>query len=267
MSRVQLSSAHALVTGATGGIGHAIARHLHRAGARLTLTGRRTDVLEPLCAETGARSLVVDLADRDAVLRLADECSDADVLIANAALPASGDVRSFSVEELDAALDVNLRAPMVLARLIGERMAERGRGHIVFVSSLSGKSGQRGSAVYSATKFGLRGFGQGLRGDLRDDGVGVSVVFPGFIREAGMFHDSGAKLPKGVGTSTPDDVAAGVLKAIEQDRAELDVAPLGLRAGTAVAGLAPEVSAKIARRLGGDRIAEDMGAGQAAKRR
>ena len=266
MSTIDLAGASALVTGATGGIGHAIARHLRRAGAELVLTGRRTDVLEPLATETGGRALAVDLAVRDDVDRLAGECADVDILVANAALPASGDLRSFSVEEIDRALEVNLRAPMVLARVLGDRMAQRGRGHIVFVSSLSGKSGQRGSAVYSATKFGLRGLGQGLRADLREDGVGVSVVFPGFIRDAGMFHESGVTLPKGVGTSTPDEVAAAVVSAIVKKRAEVDVAPVALRAGAAFAQIAPEVSARLSRRLGSDRVAQDMATRQSDRR-
>jgi short-subunit dehydrogenase len=261
-----LTGKTALVTGATGGIGHAIARHLHREGAELVLTGRRTDVLDPLAAEVGGRALAVDLAVRSEVERLAEDCVDVDVVVHNAAVPASGDLRSFSVDEIDRALEVNLRAPMVLARLLAPRMVERGRGHIVLVSSLSGKSAQRGSSVYSATKFGLRGFGQGLRADLRPDGVGVSVVFPGFIRDAGMFHESGVKLPKGVGTSTPDDVAAAVLSAIRRNRGEVDVAPAQMRAGTVFAQLAPDAAAKVARRLGSDGIANDMAAGQAAKR-
>jgi short-subunit dehydrogenase len=255
-----------LLTGATGGIGHAIARRLHAAGAQLVLTGRRTDVLEPLAAELGARSLAVDLADPPAVERLAAECADVDGLVANAALPASGPVLSFSVEEIDRALQVNLRAPMVLSRLLAERMVARGSGHLLFISSLSGKSSQAGSAVYSATKFGLRGFGQGLRADLRSAGVGVSVVFPGFISDAGMFHEAGVKLPKGVGTSTPEQVAEAVLRAIEQNRGEVDVAPVGMRLGATFAALAPEVSAKVTRRLGGEAISEAMGAGQADKR-
>ena len=196
---MELRGSSVLLTGATGGIGHAIARHLHGAGASLLLTGRRTDVLEPLAAEVGGRATAVDLADRAAVDRLLEEAGDVDILVANAALPASGDILDFTPEQIDRALDVNLRAPMMMARVLGERMAARGRGHIVLISSLSGKSGQPGSAIYSATKFGLRGFGQGLRGDLGPRGVGVSTVFPGFIRDAGMFHESGTKLPKGVG--------------------------------------------------------------------
>lgn len=263
---MELQGASVLLTGATGGIGHAIARAVRGEGASLLLTGRRTDVLEPLAAEVGGRATAVDLADRAAVDRLLDEAGDVDVLIANAALPASGDALDFSVEQIDRALDVNLRAPIVLSRVLGERMAARGRGHIVLISSLSGKSGQAASSIYSATKFGLRGFGQGLRGDLAPRGVGVSVVFPGFIRDAGMFHESGAKLPKGVGSSTPDEVAAAVVKAIRNDRGEIDVAPVAIRVGAALSQLAPETSAKVAKRLGGDKVTEQLVSGQASKR-
>jgi short-subunit dehydrogenase len=263
---VILAGRTVLLTGATGGLGHAIARRARTAGAELVITGRRTEVLEPLAHETGARALAVDLVDPDAVEHLAAECADVDVLVANAALPASGDLMSFSPEEIDRALAVNLRAPMILARVLGERMAERGHGHLVFISSLAGKVSSPGSAVYSATKFGLRGFAQGLRADLRTRGVGVSVVFPGFVRDAGMFHDSRAELPRFVGTSTPEEVAEGVMRAIERNRAEVDVAPLPLRAGAIAGGLAPELVATAQRMLGGDGVAADLTAAQTSKR-
>jgi short-subunit dehydrogenase len=263
---MELRGSSVLLTGATGGIGHAIARRLHREGASLVLTGRRTDVLEPLAAEVGGRATAVDLEDRGAVGRLLEECAGVDILVANAALPASGDALEFSVEQIDRALEVNLRAPVVLARVLGERMADRGRGHIALISSLSGKSAQPKSAIYSATKFGLRGFGQGLRADLAPHGVGVSVVFPGFIRDAGMFHDSGAQLPIGVGSSTPEQVADGVVRAITQNRGEVDVAPLGMRAAATFASVAPGPAARIARRLGGDKLTDELVAGQADKR-
>lgn len=263
---MELSGKTVLLTGATGGIGHAIARRLHAAGATLVLTGRRTEVLAPLATELGARSVAVDLADREAVQRLAEECADVDVLVANAALPASGPLASFTTEEMDRALDVNLRAPMILARVLGDRMIARRNGHLVFISSLSGKTGTAGTSMYSATKFGLRGFGQGLRGDLRPFGVGVSVVFPGFISDAGMFADAGVELPRGVGTSTPEEVADAVAGAVERNRGEVDVAPLAMRAGAAFASLAPGLSATVARRAGSDRIATDMTDAQRSKR-
>lgn len=261
-----LSGKTVLLTGATGGIGHAIARRLHASGARLILTGRRTDVLEPLATELGAQSLAVDLADRDAVAKLAEECADVDVAIANAALPASGPLTSFDVDAIDRALDVNLRAPIVVARALAERMAERRSGHLVFISSLNGKTASSGTSMYSATKFGLRGFGQGLREDLRPFGVGVSVVFPGFISDAGMFADTGVSLPRGVGTSTPEEVAAAVLTSIEKNRGEIDVAPLPMRLGATFAGIAPETSAKVARRAGSAEIAAEMAVSQSVKR-
>jgi short-subunit dehydrogenase len=263
---VDLSGRTVLLTGATGGLGHAIARALARRGTSLILTGRRVDVLEPLAAETGGRAVACDLADPADLDRLLDDAGDVDVLVANAGLPGSGHLRTFSVEEIDRAIAVNLRAPMVMARRLSEGMAARGSGHIVFMSSLSGKVASGGGSVYAATKFGLRGFAHGLREDLRTSGVGVSVVLPGFISDAGLFHDAGVELPRWVATKTPDDVAAAVVEAIERDRVELDVAPLTLRLGALFASVAPGLSATVHRRLGAGGIAEQYERGQRDKR-
>ncbi len=192
---MKLDGARVLLTGATGGLGQAIARELAARGATLTLTGRRAEVLEPLAGETGGRVIVSDLSLPDAPERLLAEAGEVDVLVANAALPGSGRLNSFSTEEIDRALTVNLRAPMLLAHGLVDQLVARGSGHLVFMSSLSGRAGAPGSSVYSATKFGLRGFALALREDLVPKGVGVSVILPGFISEAGMFADSGAKLP------------------------------------------------------------------------
>jgi short-subunit dehydrogenase len=263
---VNLGGRSVLLTGATGGIGHAIARAAAGRGARLVLTGRRADVLEPLAAELGGRAVACDLARPEEVSRLLEEVGNADVLIANAGLPASGILSSFSVDEIDRALAVNLRAPIVLARALSAGMVARGSGHIVFISSMSGKTASVGGSVYSATKFGLRGFALGLREDLRGQGVGVSTVFPGFISDAGMFHDAGVKLPGYVATRTPEQVAGAVVRAIERDRSEIDVAPLSVRVGAAVAGLVPELAGRLQRRLGADQVAEAMAEGQRDKR-
>jgi len=256
----------ALVTGASGGIGQAIARALAARGAQVVLTGRRADVLEPLAQELGGRALAIDLAERGAPEQLAAEAGDVEILVANAALPGAGALDDFSIGEIDRALDVNLRAPIVLAKLLGAAMARRGRGHLVFISSLSGKAASPRGSLYSATKFGLRGFALGLREDLRPAGVGVSTIFPGFIRDAGMWVNAGGRLPRGVGTRSPEDVAAGVVRAIERDRAEVDVAPVALRVGAALAGLAPQLSASVSRRLGDAEIAEALAAGHRGNR-
>jgi short-subunit dehydrogenase len=265
---VQLAGARALVTGATGAIGGAVARALNERGAHLLLTGRREELLEELRAELGdgVEVLPADLAEPGGAARLAEAAGAVDVLVANAALPASGRVEDFEPEQIDRALDVNLRAPIQLTRALLPGMLERGRGHVVLVSSLSGKVASPRSGIYSATKFGLRGFAAGLREDVEPRGIGVTVVFPGFVSEAGLFAETGVKLPRGVGTRTPAQVADGVVRGIERERAEVDVAPLGLRVGTRIAGLAPVVVARVQRRLGSERIADALAEAQRHKR-
>ncbi len=263
---MEISGSTVLLTGATGGIGNAIARTLAGRGAKLILTGRRTEVLEPLAAELNARALAVDLAERPAVERLAAEAGEVDILVANAALPASGALDSFTLDQVDRALDVNLRAPIVLAHILAPQMVSRGRGQLVFISSLSGKASTPRTALYNASKFGMRGFAGALRAELRETGVGVSTIFPGFISDAGMFADADVKLPPGVGTRTPEDVAKAVAGAIEKNRGEVEVAPLPLRASTLLASVAPEMAGRLARRLGSEEITRDMAAGQSDKR-
>lgn len=254
------------MTGATGGVGQAIASAFAARGASLIVSGRRAEALEPLATRLGARAILADLSRGEDVDRLIAEAGPVDVLLANAALPASGVFTELDQEDIDRMLEVNLRAPIALARGLAPGMISRGRGHLVMISSLSGKAASAASAIYSATKFGLRGFALGAREDLRPHGVGVSVVLPGFIRDAGMFAEAGVELPRGVGTRTPGKVAEAVIAAVEHNRAEAEVAPLGLRLGAAFAGLAPDLAASISRRMGSDRIATALAEGQRHKR-
>ena len=119
---------------------------------------------------------------------------------------------------------------MLMARALYPAMVERGSGHLVFIASLAGKAASPRTSIYNATKFGLRGFALGLRSDLAPKGVGVSLVSPGFIRDAGMFAEAGAKPPPGLGTGRPEQVGAAVVKVIERDRIEVTVGPLRQRA-------------------------------------
>ncbi len=192
---MELAGRSALLTGATGGLGRAIAAALAGRGAELILSGRKAEALEALASELpgdGHRTLPADLAEPGAAEKLAAEAGDVDILVANAGLPGTGRLTDFTTEQLTGALRVNLEAPMLLARALEPAMLERGSGHMVFVSSLSGKSATPLSSIYNATKFGLRGFALGLRADLDPLGIGVSIVSPGTIREAGMYADSGA---------------------------------------------------------------------------
>ena len=263
-----LHGRRALVTGASGGLGQAIARALHARGATVLVTARREELLEQLMDELGERveTLPADLTAREAVTGLPRRAGHVDVLVANAGLQAGGPLLDFQAEQIDRALDVNLRAPIQLARSLAPAMVQRGEGHLVFISSIAGKVANAGSSLYSGTKFGLRGFAFGLSEDLRGTGVGVTTVFPGFVRDAGMFHDAGVKLPPGIGTRSPEQVAAAVLMGIEGGRAEIDVAPLPQRAGGWIAGIAPSALAAVVRRLGGGQVSSQLAKAHEAKR-
>ena len=255
-----------LVTGATGGIGHAIARTLAKRGASLVLTGRKREPLEALERELSARTIAADLADPASIERFVAEAGAVDGLVANAALPATGPVLEFSPSDVDRLLAVNLRSPIVLSAALARGMVERRRGHVVFIGSLASKTASPGGAMYSATKFGLRGFAHGFRADLHGTGVGVSIVLPGFIRDAGMFADAKVELPPGVRTSSPEEVADAVARAIEQDVGEITVAPVEMRLMTTIASVAPMMGAALQRLAGGDRISRELAAGQRHKR-
>jgi short-subunit dehydrogenase len=247
---VDLAGARVLITGATGGIGHAIVRAFHERGAELVLTGRRTEVLDDLIAEVGGKAIAADLADAGSISELMTEAGGIDVLVANAALPGDGALDTFTEAEIDRSLDVNLRAPIVLSRWAAEQMVPRGRGHIVLIGSLAGRAATPRLSMYNASKFGLRGFALAYREELRGTGVGVSLIAPGFVSEAGMFADSGNELPPGMRAVSPDDVAKAVLRSIDKDLGEVSVAPPELKAMSMLAVAAPRLSAAMQRRLG-----------------
>src|SRR5882757_9857462 len=218
---MEISGRTALLTGATGGLGRAIAAGLAGSGAALVLSGRREEDLLKLAESLPGedhRIVVADLAEDGAAERLAEAAPGVDILVANAGLPGAGWLAEFSAEEVKRALRVNLEAPMLLARALFPEMLERGSGALVFVSSLSGKSATPRTSIYNATKFGLRGFALGLRSDLGPRGIGVSLVTPGFVREAGMFAEAGAETPPMMGTTTPDAVADAVQRAIVDNK-------------------------------------------------
>jgi short-subunit dehydrogenase len=248
----RMSGARALITGATGGLGTAIAEELGRQGCELLLTGRRGDALAALADRTGARAIRADLGVPSDLDRLLGEVGEVDILVANAAIPASGDLEEWDQPGMERAIHVNLGAPIAITRSMLPYVRARGWGHFVYMSSLSGKAGSRGTALYSATKFGLRGFSAALRCDLQGSGVGCSVISPGFVREAGMFANTGVRLPWGFPSVVPGQVARAVVRAIRDDRAEITVAALPLRLGAAIGGLLPGMSASVQARAGGD---------------
>jgi short-subunit dehydrogenase len=257
---MQLAGATVLLTGATGGLGRAIAKALAERDATLILSARKAEALEQLASELPGgdhRIAPADLSQPGAATRLATDAGEFDVLIANAGLRGAGALTDYSDEQIEAAIRVNLEAPVRMARAVMERMTDRGSGHMVFIASLAGKAASPRSSLYNATKFGLRGFALGLRVDLAPKGVGVSLVSPGFVRDAGMFAKSGAKPPPGLGTTTPERVSAAVVRAIEDDKMEIAVAPLQQRIGAHLALAAPALGLRMQSGGLGRRAAEE----------
>ena len=268
---VELEGKRVLLSGATGGLGRAIAEALADQGASLALSSRREGELRDLARSLpgGARrhkAVVADLAKAGAAEKLVGEAGDVDVLVANAALPGVGEIQNVPARELTRTLRVNLEAPMLMARAAIPSLIEKGRGHLVFVSSINGKVATPRSAIYCATKFGMRGFALALREDLHPKGVAVSIVLPGFVREAGMFHDSGVKPPPGLGTVSPEKVGRSVVTAITRNRSEVEPATRRLRLASAIAHRYPELAARVQRRGGAARIADELVAGHAGKK-
>ena len=268
---MQISGKTALVTGATGGLGTAIAKGLALGGATVIVSSRKATELEQLAASLpgeGHRTVVAELGDEGAGERLAaaaEETGPLDIFVANAGLPGSGRFEDLSEADITRVLRVNLEAPIRASRALLPGMLERGSGHFVYVSSLAGKVPSPRASMYNATKFGLRGFTLALRQDLRGTGVGASLVLPGFIRDAGMFADAEMQPPPGMGTSTPEKVAEAVVRAVETNKAEFVVAPPQARAVSALGSSFPSVAA-VFQRGAGERIAEELASKQTEKR-
>ncbi len=239
-----------MVTGASGGLGTATALELHRRGARLVLTARRRHLLDELAARTGAEVVVADLADHDDVERLCGLATEMDVLVLNAGTGAEGDVTTLTPEVVDFVIDVNLRSPIVMTSAFARhKVAGGAEGQVVLVGSLSGLVATPRTEMYNATKFGLRGFALSARQDLEHTKVGITLVAPGFIRDAGMFADNDVTLPPGVRTKSPQDVADGVVRAIRNNPAEVFVSPTELRVAATLGTVAPGLSERLQRRM------------------
>ena len=248
---MEINGSTILVTGASGGLGMAMCRELARRGAKLVVTARREALLEELASSTGAEVLVADLTDRNDLHRIAERAASCDVLIANAGVGQDPPLAELTEDDIDFSIDVNLRAPIVLSQRFATAHLDAGRpGHIVLIGSLAGMAASPGTRMYNATKFGLRGFALSLAQELDGTVVGCTLVAPGFIRDAGMFADNDIELPQGVRTKAPDDVAAGVVKAITGGPTEVFVSPPELRIASPFGTVAPGIAAFVQRKLG-----------------
>ncbi|HEV2377372.1 MAG TPA: SDR family NAD(P)-dependent oxidoreductase [Streptosporangiaceae bacterium] len=252
---MRLDGAVALVTGASSGIGAATAAVLAAAGARVLLTGRDRERLAAVAATTGGVPLPADLAAPDGPADAAESALRAapggvDVLVNNAGVGWAGPVAEMTAEKTAELVAVNLTAPIQLTRLLVPGMTKRGRGRVVFVSSIAGAVGVAGEAVYAATKAGLAMFAESLAYETRGQGVGVCVVVPGVIDTP--FFDRrgtpyGRRWPAPV---APGRVAAAVVRAVERD-AGLVYVPGWLRVPAWLHGAAPGAFRAASARFGG----------------
>jgi len=247
---MQIQGKTALITGAAGGLGQAIAEELSARGATLVLSGRNREVLEALADRLGGRVEIADLERSEDVDRLAAIGAELDIVVANAGIGNDGPIRELTTESIDRSISVNLRAPILMTTcFIQAHLAAGTPGHVVLIGSLSGLAASPQTRMYNATKFGLRGFGLSVRQDLHGTGIGVSTVEPGFISDAGMFAQSEVDLPAMVRTKKPADVGSAVADAIARDRGEVFVSPIELRMMSTLATVAPGFSARVQRSL------------------
>ncbi|MEX0346410.1 MAG: 3-oxoacyl-[acyl-carrier-protein] reductase [Rhizobiaceae bacterium] len=185
-----LNGRKALVTGASGGIGEAIARSLHARGAHVGLHGTRVEKLEALASEMGERVALfpANLSSRDEVKSLAAKASDdlegVDILVNNAGITKDGLFVRMSDEDWDAVLEVNLTAAFLLTRELTHPMMRRRQGRIINITSVVGVTGNPGQANYCASKAGMIGFTKSLAQEIASRGITVNCIAPGFIRSA-----------------------------------------------------------------------------------
>ena len=213
----------ALVTGASGGIGSAIARRLHEAGAAVALSGTRQDALDALAAELGEQTHVVpaNLSDADAVASLPGNAEAAlgsvDILVNNAGLTRDNLAMRMKDEDWDIVLAVNLTASFRLARGVLRGMMKNRWGRIINITSVVGATGNPGQANYAASKAGTTGMTKALAQEVASRGVTVNCIAPGFIETAmtaalneQQTEAISGRIPAGR-LGVPDDIAAGAL--------------------------------------------------------
>jgi len=219
----ELNDKCALVTGASGGIGKAIAKALHRQGATVALSGTRLAVLEDLAAELGERAfpVVADLSDPQSVAALPAAAEAAmgrvDILVNNAGITRDNLAMRMKDEEWDDILAVNLTAGFRIARALLRGMMKRRAGRIIGITSIVGVTGNPGQANYAAAKAGMIGLSKSLAQEVASRGITVNCVAPGFIATPmtdALTEDQRARILERIpaGTlGTPEDVAAAVV--------------------------------------------------------
>ena len=237
----------ALVTGASGGIGGAIARQLHARGAEVVISGTRAEALEELASSLGDRThvLTANLGDAVSVVNLANEAEKIadggiDILVNNAGVTRDGLMLRMKDEDWEQVIAVNLGSGFRLSRALLRGMMKRRWGRIIGISSVVGATGNPGQANYAASKAGMVGFSKALAAEVANRGITVNVVAPGFIQTAMtdvLGDDQREKLLSGIPAGrlgTPDDIASAVTYLASEEASYVTGATLHVNGGMAM---------------------------------
>ncbi|MET9306076.1 SDR family oxidoreductase [Streptomyces cellulosae] len=243
----------ALVTGASSGIGAAVARRLSAEGWRLVLNGRDAGRLAETAAHAPAAVFAEDLTRPAAERRLTrfalDEVGHLDLLVACAGVGWAGDFTTMTRRAFDEVMEVNLLTTLRLVRQVLPHMVEAGSGRVVLVGSLAGAVGVKGEAVYSASKAAVAVFADALRYELQGTGVGVTLVVPGVV-DTPFFDRRGTPYVRNRPRPVPPErVADAVWRAVVRGRNEVYV-PGWLRLPARVRGAAPGLYRRLAATFG-----------------
>jgi short-subunit dehydrogenase len=252
---VRISGSFAVVTGASSGIGRAVALRLAAADCRLWLVGRDPARLAEVADATGGEVVVADLADPAATeelgQRLADLDPGPDLLVNNAGIGAVGSAAAPAPDgaDLDLLLTVNLLAPVRLTQAVLPGMLARGRGQLAYVTSIAGLLGVADESAYASVKGALHRYAASVRVEVAGGGVGVTAVAPGVV-ETEFFARRGSlytrRFPRPI---SAERVAAALVGAVERDRAEV-IVPAWLRVPVVLQAVAPSLYARLAGRAG-----------------
>ncbi len=241
-----LTHKNALVTGASGGIGAAIARALHKQGAQVALSGRRVEPLNELAAELGKGAFVCpcDLGDAEAVAALPEAATTAlgslDILVNNAGLTRDNLFMRMTDEEWGDVIDVNLTSTMRLMRGTLRAMMKARWGRVINITSIVGVTGNAGQVNYAASKAGLIGMTKSYAQEVASRGITANCVAPGFI-ETAMTADLADKVKEGILANIPqsrmggaDEIAAAVVYLASEEAAYVTGQTLHVNGGMAM---------------------------------
>ncbi|MGQ0527419.1 MAG: 3-oxoacyl-[acyl-carrier-protein] reductase [Alphaproteobacteria bacterium] len=241
-----LTGKKVLVTGATGGIGEAIAKALHAAGADIGISGRNTDKLQQLSKELGSRVhiLAADLSSNDGIAALVKAAEEAmgqiDILVNNAGLTRDNLSMRMKDEEWNEVIDVNLSAPFKLAQAVQRGMMKRRWGRIINISSIVGVTGNPGQCNYVASKAGMIGWSKAMAQEIASRNITVNCIAPGFIATPmtdALNDDQKARITASIPSGrmgSPADIAASTLYLASEEAAYITGQTLHVNGGMAM---------------------------------